>query len=45
VRTVVDLHHHRLLVRDGRAVHVTLGVAVEASGGERDAGRGVLVAS
>src|SRR5687767_12132747 len=39
MRAVVDLDHHGLFVRDRRAMHVALGIAVETSGRENDFGR------
>ena len=43
MRTVVDLDHDRLLVRQRRSVHVALRVPVERARGQRDAGLGVFV--
>src|SRR5262249_6873513 len=45
VRSVVNLDHDGFLVRDGRPVHIALGIAVEAAGREHDPGLGVLVAA
>src|SRR5262245_49338800 len=45
VRAVVDLDDDGLFVGDCRAVHVALGIAVEAAGGEHRFGRRVFVAA
>src|SRR5262249_55163420 len=45
MRAVVDLDDDGLFVGDRRAVHVALGIAVEASGGEHGLGRRVFVAA
>src|SRR5690349_3340029 len=45
VRAVVDLDHHGVLVRDRGAVHVALGIAVEAAGSKHRPGRGVFVSA
>src|SRR5262249_31233102 len=45
MRSVVDLDHDRLLVRQGRPVHVALRIPVERAGGQRDAGFGVFISA